>query len=561
MIGSQHKVSILSVLASLLLIAGCAGAKPAFKAAPRQVLVNPQTSISASRESDFFATAAEESYSTYQVFGDGDLWPSCWAKDDRLYTANGDGTAFNHAASRYDMAISVLRGLPPALTGRTIATDVGSNWSGKNYNRKPTGMLCIHGDIYLAFQNLSLNFVDTPAASIAKSTDHGKTWTWDKAAPMFGAPAQPDSPLAYRFTTIFFLDYGKDSRRAIDEYVYAYGLDRNWRSQQDLYLARVPNKEIQTRSAWEFFAGMDDTGNPRWSREIAQKAAVLTDERLLYTKMLDANAKGCEDNHKPIGQGGVVYDAPLKRYIFASWSCTTHEFYEAPQPWGPWRHFLSTDFGALKTARNYGQYGTSIPSKFISPDGRTLYLQSNVWEHSYTFALRKLFLEPYSPASPSNGYSPENLALAPGTRAISKSTHYGLLCGRDCVDQLAAGMPDGSEDDFDKEIKTTDWWGYTWPLPYHFNRVVYRTGSVTADGGWFAGDLRIQVRRHFQWKDVDGFTITPTYPATEKVGSHATYTFHLPDGTWGDGVRIVGTPGGKSHFTSISQLAVYNTRP
>jgi hypothetical protein len=332
MIGSQHKVSILSVLASLLLIAGCAGAKPAFKAAPRQVLVNPQTSISASRESDFFATAAEESYSTYQVFGDGDLWPSCWAKDDRLYTANGDGTAFNHAASRYDMAISVLRGLPPALTGRTIATDVGSNWSGKNYNRKPTGMLCIHGDIYLAFQNLSLNFVDTPAASIAKSTDHGKTWTWDKAAPMFGAPAQPDSPLAYRFTTIFFLDYGKDSRRAIDEYVYAYGLDRNWRSQQDLYLARVPNKEIQTRTAWEFFAGMDDTGNPRWSREIAQKAAVLTDERLLYTKMLDGNAKGCEDNHKPIGQGGVVYDAPLKRYIFASWSCTTHEFYEAAQP-------------------------------------------------------------------------------------------------------------------------------------------------------------------------------------------------------------------------------------
>ena len=182
----------------------------------------------------------------------------------------------------------------------------------------------------------------------------------------------------------------------------------------------------------------------------------------------------------------MVYDAPLKRYIFASWSCTTHEFYEAPQPWGPWRHFLSIDFGALKTPKNYGQYGTSIPSKFISGDGRILYLQSNVWEHSYTFALRKLFLEPYSPASPENGYSEENLARAAGTLAISKSTHYGLLCGLDCTDLMAAGMPNGSEDDFDKEIKTTDWWGYTWPRPYHFNQVVYRTGSVSADGGWFA---------------------------------------------------------------------------
>ena len=60
---------------------------------------------------------------------------------------------------------------------------MGSNWSGKHYNRKPTGMLCIDGAINLAFQNLSLNFMDVPAASIAKSTDHGRTWSWDKTAP------------------------------------------------------------------------------------------------------------------------------------------------------------------------------------------------------------------------------------------------------------------------------------------------------------------------------------------------------------------------------------------
>jgi hypothetical protein len=506
------------------------------------------------RQSTFFSTVAEEAYSVYQLPGDGDLWPSCWADDDNLYTANGDGTAFNHVTKRYDMAVSEIRGMPPALSAHTIATDVGTNWSGPKYNRKPTGMLCIHGAIYLAFQNLTLNFVDTSAASIAKSTDHGKTWAWDKDAPMFGTPKDPYSPLAYKFTTIFFLDYGKDARNAIDDYVYAYGLDNNWRSQSDLYLARVPSKEIQTRSAWEFYSGIDTAGNPEWSHDLTRKTPVLSDPRLLYTAMLGKD--GCEDNHKVIGQGGVVYDAPLKRYIFASWSSTTHEFYESPHPWGPWSHFLSTDFGPLKTPKNYGQYGTSIPSKFISSDGTTLYLQSNIWGRSYTFALRKVFLHPYSPASPINSASAANLALAPETRAISKSTHYGLLCGRNCSDQLAGGMASGSEDDFDKDAKTSDWWGYTWPRPYNINQVVYKTGDISHDGGWYAAKLHVQVRRNFHWMDVNGVTVAPSYPHAANSGAHVVYTFHLPD-TWGDGVRIVGTPGGPSHFTSISQLAVY----
>ena len=53
---------------------------------------------------------------------------------------------------------------------------------------------------------------------------------------MFGSPNSPASPLAYKFTTIFFLDYGKDSAQAIDGYVYAYAMDNNWREQQSLYL-------------------------------------------------------------------------------------------------------------------------------------------------------------------------------------------------------------------------------------------------------------------------------------------------------------------------------------
>jgi hypothetical protein len=518
------------------------------------VLLLPSCPAQTPPESDFFSTIAEERFSTYQMTGNGDLWPSCWAEDDNLYAANGDGKGFGKVYT--DMAVSRISGAPRKLTGTTIATNVGTNWSGSIYTRKPTGMLCRGGAIYLAFQNLNEStFDDAPAASIAKSVDNGATWTWDASAPMFGTPSNAASPKAYKFTTIFFLDYGQDSANAIDGYVYAYGLDNNWRSQEAMFLGRVPAEKVQTRASWEFYAGTSSDGAPVWTADITQKIPVLTDTRLLYPVMFGPD---CPPYQQVIAQGGVTYDAPLQKYIFASWSCSTHELYEASQPWGPWNHFQSTDFGPLRLTHNRGQYGTSLPSKFISTDGQTLWLQSNVCcgGDSYRFSLRRLYLQPAQPSSPSNGPSSDNLALFPGTRAISKSTHFGTLCGRLCSDQLNSGNATVSEDDYDEQVKTSDWWGYIWPQVYNINQVVYTTGTMFPNGGWYQAELAVQVRQNFGWVDVPGVTVTPSYPLSGNAGSFTTYTFNLPN-TWGDGVRIIGQPGGTGYFTSINQLAVY----
>jgi len=541
----------------LLLVMSIGCSKRAVSRRPSVPVPSAATQRLAPAQSTFFSTAAEESYSTYQLAGDGDLWPSCWADDDNLYTANGDGKAFNGGSRLYDMAVSLVSGMPPNLSGRTLATDVGTNWSGRHYNRKPTGMLCVDGAIYLAFQNLQKrHFDDAPAASIAKSTDHGVTWTWDRTAPMFGASRRASDPAAHKFTTIFFLDYGRNYGNAIDGFVYAYGLDNNWRDQQDLYLARAPRRSILDRRAWEFFAGVDSSGVPAWSSDIGNKKPALTDNRSLYPVVF---GHGCPHKQHVIAQGGVVYDAPLHRYIFASWSCATQQFYEAANPWGPWNLFLSDDFGPLRLPHNYGQYGTSIPSKFISTDGLTLYLQSNVWVHAYTFSLRKLYLQTYSPVGPANHLSDVDLTLAPGARAISKSTHFGSLCALNCADQISGSNGNKSEDDFDEETKTTDWWGYIWPQTYTINTVIYRTGSMFPRGGWYARNLRVQVRQDFRWIDVPEVTISPSYPYDRRAGDYSTYTFTFK-AVSGDGVRIIGTPGGDSHFTSISHLAVYFTQ-
>jgi hypothetical protein len=503
-------------------------------------------------ESQYFSTVGEEAYSTYQVPGNGDLWPSCWADDDNLYTASGDGTAFSKSSASHDMTVSKISGRPPNLVGTTLAKNVGTNWSGSAFYRKPTGMLCINSTVYLAFQNLQrTTFNSAPAASIAKSTDYGSTWTWDTKAPMFGGAPKP--PL---FTTIFFLDFGKNSSNALDQYVYAYGLDNNWRSQQSLYLARVLNSSVQTRSAWQFFTGVDGSGIPSWSSDITRKVPVLSDTRLLYPVMFGTD---CPANQPVIAQGGVVYDKPLDRYLFTTWSCATHELYEAPDPWGPWKHVLSNDFGPLRLLQNRGQYATTIPSKFVSADGKTMMLQSNVCcgGNSYTFSLRKLYLQLPLATFPQNAQSNANLALAPGVRAVSKSTHFGSLCGLNCSDQLNSGVLNKSEDDFDEESKPLDWWGYMWPQPYNLDEVVYEAGNVYSDGGWFADNLHVQVYQGSAWVDVPGpVTVSPTYPYNSGAGAQATYTFDFP-ATWGSGVRVIGGPGGSSHFTAISQLGVY----
>ena len=499
-------------------------------------------------QSTFFSTAQEESYSTYTMAGNGDLWPSCWSNDGNLYTSNGDGTGFGSVNT--DLVVSRISGTPPNLSGTTLATNVGSDWSGSAYNRKPTGMLCVNGTIYLAFQNLQMGtFNSAPVASIAESTDHGVTWTWDTSGPMFSNGL---------FTTIFFLDFGQNYGNAIDGYVYVYGLDGNWRGQQDLYLGRVPNNQVMTRSSWQFYTGTDGSGNATWSSDIIAKVPVLEDDRTLYQQTF---GNFCCANSPVIAQGGVTYDAPLHRYIFASWSYATQEFYEAPSPWGPWSNFLSKDFGPAAGTQNLGQYGTNIPSKFISADGKSMYVQSNIIccnGQFYTYSLRKLDVSPYTSTTPGNGISnTSNLAqTGNGTTAISKSTHFGTLSGANFSDSLNDGNLTQDEDDWDQEVKPLSWWGYTWNQAYNINKVVYTTGNMFSDGGWFGSGLTVQVRQNFQWVNVSSLSVAPAYPYSSSAGTNMTYTFTFAN-TWGDGVRIIGAPGGTSHFTSIAELAVY----
>ncbi|HKP63649.1 MAG TPA: DUF4185 domain-containing protein [Polyangiales bacterium] len=501
----------------------------------------------------FFSTVAVADGYQVRAPSNGDLWPGCWSDDDAFYVAAGDGTGFGLVPS--DIAVSRVLGRPgdraDPLRGSSIAlgADVAPVWSGTNYNRKPTGMLCQKGELYLAVQDLRRwTFTDAPAATIVKSVDKGRTWTWDDQAPMFRD---------YVFTTVMFLDFGKDSEHAPDDYVYAYGLDDNWSFETTrtpptkLYLARVSRDGVQDRSRWQFFAGYDADA-PRWTEDIGARAPVLEDTRRLYAEPLDPEL--IFQNMPPINQGGVVYNAPLKRYIYSSWTEYTFELYEAPAPWGPWTHFYSKDFGVFPWNEAVsGGYGTTIPSKFIAADGREMWLQSAAWletgADNYAFSLRRVRVTPFTPSEPNNERSSASLATparfaVPLTRVLRQGDPSVLHDGE---------QEGQSADSRSGERKTQDFWGYTWPNALRLNTLRYTTGNVSAAGGWLE-QLAVQVRRGTEWVPVEELSIMPRYTESAELPAHTTFTLRFAD-TVTDGVRIVGRPGGTQSFSSIAELA------
>lgn len=564
--------------------ASASAAKPvaAMAAARLRGVVDP--------DSRFFATAFVESSYTVVTESDGDLWPSCWADDGYVYTANGDGRGFGERPA-YDIALSRFTGTPETgITGERIAAgdDLGVIWADPAlYNRKPTGMLAVDGngdgrcELYLVVQDLRKPpcpacFNDAPNATVLRSDDYGVTWQ-NTATPMF---------TDHVFTTVFFLDFGQASEHDrvlgpdASRYVYAYGIDYNWRAPTDLerpattdlYLARVAKPRIQERAAYEFFAGLDADGAPTWTADIAERRPVLHDDRRVYRE-LSCDGRPVDDPARSpsvISQGSVVYNAPLARYIYSSWTWYTFEFYEAPTPWGPWTLFLQKDFGAsafygtptdepCPGLRN-GGYPTTIPSRFISDDGKTMWVQTSTWTRwnfacgapNYNFGLRRLTVEPFVDTDAGNAPDPaNNLAMTgAGTTPIEKSAHFGQVAWYN------DGITDQSESSLDCDAdKPADFWGYTWTRRYNIDRVVYTTGRMSDDGGWF-DDLRVQVRQDFDWIDVSGLRTTPSYPHDASAGPNRRYTLAF-DPTWGDGVRIIGRPGGSSRYTTIAELEVY----
>ncbi len=290
-----------------------------------------------------------------------DNWPMTWADDDHLYTAYGDGWGFKpRVEEKLSLGLARVRGNPPEIRGENIRSKTGEETGDGRRGKKASGMLMVDGVLYMWVRNAD-------NSQLAWSDDHGTTWTWAD----------------WRWTTSFgyptFLNFGKNYAGARDDFVYVYSHDSDsaYEEADQMVLARVPQDQIAQQDAYEFFVELDAAGKPRWTKDIEDRGAVFTHRQRCYRM-------------------GVSYNAGLQRYLWCQVLPESTDsrgprfqggfgIYEAPEPWGPWTTVYFTnewDVGPGETS--------SLPPKWMSPDGRTVHL---VFSGDDAFAVRQARLK------------------------------------------------------------------------------------------------------------------------------------------------------------------------
>lgn len=290
---------------------------------------------------------------------DSDNWPATWGDDGWLYTSYGDGRGFEPFIDRkLSLGFAAVSGMPPEHRGVNIRSETGERTGDGAKGLKASGLLMAEGVLFMWVRNAG-------NAQLAWSKDHGKTWEWGfKFEQSFGSPS--------------FLNFGKDNLDAVDEYVYTYSQDGDsaYAPSDGVLLARVRLKKIRERKAWEFFAGLDAKGKPRWTSELARRRPVFEDRGR------------CE-------RVDAVWHPGLRRVLLAV--SANHEgawgIYDAAAPWGPFTTAYHTgDWGLGPT------HGYRLPSKWIGAKDHSMWLvfsgkNLRGQKHYDGFCVRRMTLE------------------------------------------------------------------------------------------------------------------------------------------------------------------------
>ena len=126
-------------------------------------------------------------------------------------------------------------------------------------------------------------------------------------------------------------------------------------------LLRVIKSRMDSKSNYEYFAGLDGDGDPQWSFDINDRVPAFA----------DAN--------NGIMRTSVSYNEPLKRYILITQQVSRLRnenyhmgIYEAPEPWGPWSTiFFGNPETDLPEPLNHGSKTVywNFSNKWLSSDG------------------------------------------------------------------------------------------------------------------------------------------------------------------------------------------------
>lgn len=320
-------------------------------------------------------------------YTNADTWYPSWAADGNLYSPWTDGSIDGFVAISDENALASSGEV--AQTGRARITgddplhlqvvNLGRvSATAKPYGgRYPCGGLVYQGIWYQGTYTLDnvpepgYNWgVLGPFVGFHISRDYGQTWQDPPCIPerpLFGETGKDGGKV--KIGAPHFVDFGRELEHSPDGKAYLIGhgavdsdpqpriANLSWITGDQVYLCRVkPAPEtMNDPNQYEFFAGHDSDGKPVWTHNFAEiKPLVEWNNRC-----------GCVT---------MTWNPGLRKYLMCvtdGWpTVKTYRTWilESDEITGPFRLVtFMQDFG--KQA-----YFVNIPSKFISPDGRTAWL-------------------------------------------------------------------------------------------------------------------------------------------------------------------------------------------
>lgn len=298
-----------------------------------------------------------------------DLWPCAWAIDGDLYCAWGDGGGFDgndDNIGRVSLGFARVSGSPSTDPASVRGTNI---WGSPPYAEFPAdfggkvgSMIAVKGVLYAngGFWTAS-NIKDPvhasgrgPVSSIAWSNDGAQSWqiaSWSSPEPQGS-----------------FLDAGQDSASGSPTYIYLYYL----RDGDDRHL-------FLKRTAPEFL-----TADPAAARRTEYFTDASRRSQAAHWSVREADAKPVFADANHVEGPSVVYDAAIGRYLLSAGHYASGDdndssagqvgLFEAPNPWGPWATIgYYEDWGGFKAETTGDFLSLRIPSKWLSPDGKTLW--------------------------------------------------------------------------------------------------------------------------------------------------------------------------------------------
>lgn len=285
-----------------------------------------------------------------------DNWAVTWAGDDAQYAAWGDGWGFHStllSGAKVSLGVSKITGSFDSYTTQDLWGIPASGQGGKSY-----GILSIASVLYMWYGPGS-NTTSYDWTRLKRSADHGVTWA--DASWQFNESSDLVMPAICNF--------GRDYAGARDNYVYSYFIrlqgspsSLNVHKPGMIDLARVPKDRMMTQGVYEWVTGFDVGGNPAWGSDYNNRVAVFED---------------------PNGVGwcfSVSYNSGLGRYLLVTEHTSSFNanlgFFEAPEPWGPWKTVeYYTGWGSGSGISDVNNtFFANFSNKWTSSDGKNTVL-------------------------------------------------------------------------------------------------------------------------------------------------------------------------------------------